>query len=73
LAALRDLTDDHRRTRRVARLRRRPELDGASRPLHSAPGHKIFPYLLRRLTIERPNQVWAAEKPGGQRWRSDVD
>jgi putative transposase len=25
-----------------------------------APGHKIFPYLLRNLVIERPNQVWAA-------------
>src|SRR5271157_1716472 len=26
-----------------------------------APGHKIYPYLLRDLTIERPNQVWAAD------------
>jgi putative transposase len=24
-------------------------------------GHKIFPYLLRKLTISRPNQVWAAD------------
>src|SRR5712691_13212446 len=24
----------------------------------SAPGHKIFPYLLRGLVIGRPNQVW---------------
>ncbi len=24
-------------------------------------GHKIYPYLLRDLTIERPNQVWAAD------------
>src|SRR3990172_9161346 len=23
------------------------------------PGHKIYPYLLRKLTIDRPNQVWA--------------
>jgi putative transposase len=23
-----------------------------------APGHKIFPYLLRELTIDRANQVW---------------
>jgi putative transposase len=26
-----------------------------------APGHKVFPYLLRDLTIDRPNQVWAAD------------
>ena len=25
----------------------------------AAPGHKIYPYLLRGLAIERPNQVWA--------------
>jgi putative transposase len=26
-----------------------------------APGHKVYPYLLRGLTIERPNHVWAAD------------
>jgi putative transposase len=26
-----------------------------------APSHKIFPYLLRNLAIDRPNQVWAAD------------
>lgn len=26
-----------------------------------APGHKIFPYLLRGLRIDRPNQAWAAD------------
>jgi putative transposase len=25
------------------------------------PGHKIYPYLLRGLTVERPNQVWAMD------------
>ena len=26
-----------------------------------APGHKIYPYLLRGVKIERPNQVWATD------------
>jgi putative transposase len=26
-----------------------------------APGHTVYPYLLRGLTIERPNHVWAAD------------
>jgi putative transposase len=25
------------------------------------PQHKVYPYLLRDLTIDRPNQVWAAD------------
>lgn len=29
-----------------------------SRP---APGHKVYPYLLRELKIERPNQVWQTD------------
>ena len=31
---------------------------GSSRP---APGHKIYPYLLRHVVIERANQVWALD------------
>jgi putative transposase len=34
---------------------RRPS---TSRP---APGHKVYPYLLRGLEITRPNQVWATD------------
>ena len=26
-----------------------------------APGHKVYPYLLRRLPVTRPNQVWAMD------------
>lgn len=29
-----------------------------SRP---APGHKVYPYLLRKLAVTRPNQVWAMD------------
>src|SRR5438128_2280816 len=34
-----------------------------SPPTHhqARPGHKIYPYLLRGLEIERPNQVWAMD------------
>lgn len=27
----------------------------------SAPGHRVYPYLLRGVKIERPNQVWATD------------
>ena len=26
-----------------------------------APGHKVYPYLLRNLAVTRPNQVWAID------------
>ena len=26
-----------------------------------APGHTVYPYLLRGLTIERPNHVWSGD------------
>src|SRR3974377_823181 len=31
------------------------------RTSNPAPGHKIFPYLLRSVTIDRANQVWASD------------
>ena len=33
-------------------------LPGTSKP---APGHKIYPYLLRTLVIDRSHQVWALD------------
>ena len=37
-----------------------------SRP---APEHRIYPYLLRELTINRPNQVWCADITYIRMWR----
>lgn len=39
----------------IEALYRRPNTSKA------APGHKIYPYLLRGLAIDRPNQVWAMD------------
>jgi len=39
----------------IEALYRRPN---TSKP---APGHKIYPYLLRGMTIDRPNQAWAMD------------
>jgi putative transposase len=50
--------------KRVQRLMRRmgiAALGPKPRTTKPAPGHKIFPYRLRGLAIERPNQVWAAD------------
>jgi putative transposase len=46
----------------VATLMRRMGIEAIYRKPNTskaAPGHKVYPYLLRGLTIERPNQVWA--------------
>jgi transposase-like protein len=31
-----------------------------------ASGHKIYPYLLRKLSAARPNQVWATTSPASR-------
>ena len=50
--------------RRVRRLMRKLGL-WAVRPKRNTskrhPGHKVYPYLLRGKTIDRANQVWAAD------------
>ncbi len=48
----------------VATLMKRLSIDALYRkPSTSkpAPGHKVYPYLLRGLTIDRPNQIWAMD------------
>ena len=51
----RDLVATLMRRMGIEALYRRP---GTSAP---APGHKVYPYLLRGLKVEWPNQVWAMD------------
>ena len=49
---------------RVATMMRRMGIEAIYRRPHTskpAAGHKIYPYLLRGLAVERPNQVWAMD------------
>ena len=55
------LTVNRKRVQRLMRLMGIAALGPKPRTTKPAPGHKIFPYLLRDLVIDRPNQVWAAD------------
>jgi putative transposase len=49
----------------VATLMKRMGLEAIYRKPNTskpAPGHKIYPYLLRKLPVTRPNQVWAMDQ-----------
>jgi putative transposase len=52
---------NRKRVRRLMRLMGIAGLGPKPRTTKPAHGHRIFPYLLRDLVIERPNQVWAAD------------
>jgi putative transposase len=50
--------------KRVQRLMRKMGIEALGpkpRTSKPAPGHRIYPYLLRGMTIDQPNQVWAAD------------
>jgi putative transposase len=49
----REMVRTMRRRMCIEALYRRPNTSKA------APGHKIYPYLLRDLAVDWPNQVWA--------------
>jgi len=49
---------------RVATMMKRMGIEAIYRRPNTskpAPGHKIYPYLLRGLAVERPNQAWAMD------------
>ena len=52
---------NRKRTQRLMRQMGITALGPKPRTTKPAPGHKIFPYLRRGMTIERANQVWAAD------------
>jgi putative transposase len=64
---IRDELEDRGRPVNRKRVQRLMRLMGLvalyPKRLTSAPGrgHKVYPYLLRGLSIERPNQVWASD------------
>ena len=55
------VTINRKRVQRLMRKMGIAALGPKPRTSKPAPGHKIFPYLLRGLAIERPNQVWCAD------------
>ncbi len=57
----RDHTVNRKRVQRLMRLMSLRALYPRRRTSQPGKGHKIYPYLLRDLTIERANQVWATD------------
>ena len=52
---------NRKRVKRLMRVMGLVALGPKPRTSKPAPGHKIFPYLLKGMKIDRPNQVWAAD------------
>jgi putative transposase len=56
-----ELKRSRKRVQRLRRLVGIAALGPKPRTSKPAPGHKVFPYLLRGASIERPTQVWACD------------
>jgi putative transposase len=61
---------NRKRVRRLLRLTGLEAIYPRPRLSTPAPGHRVYPYLLRGVSVERPGQVWSADityvpLPGG--------
>jgi len=54
-------TVGRKRVRRLMRKMGLTPIYQAPRTSQPHPEHRIYPYLLRHMTIDRPNQVWCAD------------
>jgi putative transposase len=61
LLAAEGIQVNRKRVRRLMRLMGIVPLGPKPRTSKPGAGHKIYPYLLRDLVIDRPNQVWCAD------------
>jgi putative transposase len=52
---------NHKRVRRLMRLMDLQAVGPKPGTTTTVPGHRVYPYLLRGLAIERPQQVWCAD------------
>jgi putative transposase len=52
---------NRKRIQRLMRLMGLVSIAPQKRTTVPAPGHKIYPYLLRRMSINRPGQVWCSD------------
>jgi len=52
---------NHKRVQRLMRLMGLQAIYPKPRTTVGCPGHRIYPYLLRSVTVSHPNQVWSAD------------
>jgi len=52
---------NRKRVQRLMRLMGLEAIYPKPRLSAASPGHRVFPYLLRGVTVERPDQVWSAD------------